>query len=94
MVQMILMSGLSKNAMEELSSEKSSDDRIPHICNIIRFGVLRRDQSWMAIGGPWDSVDGGDPSVDNTSLIQTVLRFVLSYLLHRHIKKWCLFRLN
>ncbi|KAK7851921.1 hypothetical protein CFP56_040534 [Quercus suber] len=31
--KMILMNELSKNALEELSAEKSSDDRIPHICN-------------------------------------------------------------
>ncbi|XP_062006245.1 uncharacterized protein LOC133723437 [Rosa rugosa] len=29
--QIILMSGISKNALEELSSERSSDDRIPLI---------------------------------------------------------------
>ncbi|XP_042983456.1 protein SHORT ROOT IN SALT MEDIUM 1 isoform X1 [Carya illinoinensis] len=88
--KMILMSGLSKNAMEELSSEKSSDDRIPHICNIVRFGVLRRDQSWMAIGGPWDSVDGGDPSVDDTSLIRTVLRYAknITQLDLQHCCNW------
>ena len=78
MVQMILMSGLSKNALEELSSEKSSDDRIPHICNILRFALLKKDQSFMTIGGQWNPADGVDPSVDDTSLIQTVHRFVLS----------------
>ncbi|KAF4396755.1 hypothetical protein F8388_004723 [Cannabis sativa] len=71
----ILMSGISKNALEELSSEKISDDRIPHIYNILRFAVLKKDHSFMAIGGPWKSVDGGDPSVDDTSLIHTAQRY-------------------
>lgn len=71
------MSGLSKNALEELSSERSSDDRIPHICNILRFAILKKDRSFMTIGGPWNSTDGGDPSVDDSSLIQTAIRFVL-----------------
>lgn len=71
---MILMSGLSQKAVEELSSEKSYDDRIPHICNILRFAILKKDHSFMAIGGQWDTVDGGDPSVDDSSLVKTVLR--------------------
>ena len=32
----------------------------------------------MTRGGPWNPADGVDPSVDDTSLIQTVHRFVLS----------------
>ncbi|KAJ6312143.1 hypothetical protein OIU77_013820 [Salix suchowensis] len=72
--KIILLSGLSKNALEDLSSEKRYDDRVPHICNILRFAVLKRDRSFMAIGGPWDSADGGDPSVDDSALIQTALR--------------------
>ncbi|XP_062111555.1 protein SHORT ROOT IN SALT MEDIUM 1 [Humulus lupulus] len=71
----ILMSGISKNALEELSSEKIFDDRIPHIYNILRFAVLKKDHSLMAIGGPWKSVDGGDPSVDDTSLTHTAQRY-------------------
>lgn len=70
------MSGLSKNNLEELSALKSLDDRIPHFCNILRFAVLKKDRSFMAIGGPWDTVDGGDPSVDDSCLVQTVLRSV------------------
>ena len=31
----------------------------------------------MTLGGPWNPADGVDPSVDDTSLIQTVHRFVL-----------------
>ncbi|KAE9455669.1 hypothetical protein C3L33_12427, partial [Rhododendron williamsianum] len=73
--KMILMSGLSQNSLEELSSERSYDDRVPHLCNMLRFAVLKKDQYIMAIGGPWDTVDGGDPSVDDSSLVQTVLRY-------------------
>lgn len=74
------MSGISKNALEELSSERSSDDRIPHFCNILRFAILKKDRSFMAIGGPWQSSDGGDPSVDDAALVRTALRFVLCAL--------------
>ncbi|XP_058182729.1 protein SHORT ROOT IN SALT MEDIUM 1 isoform X1 [Rhododendron vialii] len=73
--KMILMSGLSQNSLEELSSERSYDDRVPHFCNMLRFAVLKKDQYLMAIGGSWDTVDGGDPSVDDSSLVQTVLRY-------------------
>ncbi|GMP92431.1 hypothetical protein CsSME_00042660 [Camellia sinensis var. sinensis] len=72
--KMILMSGLSQNALDELSSENSYDDRIPHFCNMLRFAVLKKEHSLMAIGGPWDIVDGGDPSVDDSSLVRTVVR--------------------
>ncbi|XP_042494256.1 protein SHORT ROOT IN SALT MEDIUM 1-like [Macadamia integrifolia] len=72
--QVVLMSGISKDALEELSSDKISDDRIPHLNNILRFAILRQDRSFMAIGGPWDVLDGEDPSVDESSLIQTALR--------------------
>lgn len=75
--QLILMSGLSRNALDALSSEKSFDDRVPHICNILRFAVLKKDHSFMALGGPWNSADGSDPSVDSSSLVQTAIRFVL-----------------
>lgn len=80
LLQMILMSGLSRSATEDLCSEKISDDRIPHICNLLRFAVLKKDRSLMAIGGPWDAVDGGDPSLDDSSLIHTVLRFVCFFV--------------
>ncbi|KAL7180807.1 hypothetical protein ACSBR1_039797 [Camellia fascicularis] len=72
--KMILMSGLSQNALDELSSENSYDDRIPHFCNMLRFAVLKKEHSLMAIGGPWEIVDGGDPSVDDSSLVRTVVR--------------------
>lgn len=77
---MILLSGLSRSATEDLCSEKSLDDRIPHICNLLKFAVLKKDRSLMAIGGPWDSVDGGDPSIDDSSLIRTIIRFVCMYV--------------
>ncbi|XWS23169.1 hypothetical protein CRYUN_Cryun29cG0098000 [Craigia yunnanensis] len=74
--KMILMSGLSRSALEELPSEKVPDDRIPHICNILRFAVLKKDHSFMAIGGPWVSAaDGCNPTDDKSSLIQTALRY-------------------
>ncbi|KAL2233214.1 UNVERIFIED_CONTAM: Protein SHORT ROOT IN SALT MEDIUM 1 [Sesamum indicum] len=73
--KVILMSGLSQNAQAELSSERIYDDRIPHFCNMLRFAVLKKNNSLMAIGGPWDTVDGGDPSVDDSSLVRTALRY-------------------
>lgn len=73
---MILMSGLSRNSLEELSSDRNYDDRIPHMCNMLRFAVLKLENSLMTVGGQWDSVDGGDPSCDDSALIQTALRFV------------------
>ncbi|XP_061366325.1 protein SHORT ROOT IN SALT MEDIUM 1 isoform X2 [Gastrolobium bilobum] len=72
--KIILMSGLSRTALEELSSDKSFDDRIPHICNFLRFAVLKKDHSFMAVGGPWEPADGGDPSIDDNSLIKSALR--------------------
>ncbi|XP_057726340.1 protein SHORT ROOT IN SALT MEDIUM 1 [Arachis stenosperma] len=73
--KIILMSGLSRGALEELSSDKILDDRIPHICSFLKFAVLKKDHSFMAVGGPWEPVDGGDPSVDDNSLIRTALRY-------------------
>lgn len=74
---MILMSGLSNNALEELSSERNYEDRIPHLCNMLRFAFLKDGSSFMAIGGSWDTIDGNDPSVDKSTLVQTVSRFIL-----------------
>ncbi|KAF7144865.1 hypothetical protein RHSIM_Rhsim04G0150600 [Rhododendron simsii] len=80
-LMMILMSGLGQNSLEELSSERNYDDCVPHLCNMLRFAVLKKDQYLMAIGGPWDTVDSGDPSsVDDSSLVQTVLRCKLIVL--------------
>lgn len=74
--QVILMNGLSRGALEELSADKLLDDRIPHVCNILRFGILKKDHSFMAVGGPWEPADGGDPSNDDNSLIRTALRYI------------------
>ncbi|PKI36802.1 hypothetical protein CRG98_042751 [Punica granatum] len=73
--KVILMSGLSRSALEDLSSDKSFGDWVPHICNIIRFAVLKKDHCLMAIGGPWNSTDGSDPSVDASSLVKTAMRY-------------------
>jgi hypothetical protein len=73
------MNGLSRGALEELSSDKLLDDRIPHICNFLRFAILKKDHSFMAVGGPWEPADGGDPSNDDSSLIRTALRFIPQY---------------
>ncbi|CAK8536684.1 unnamed protein product [Lathyrus sativus] len=73
--KVILMSGLNRGALEELSSDKIVDDRIPHICNFLRFAILKKDHSFMAVGGPWEPADGGDPSNDDNSLIRTALRY-------------------
>lgn len=74
--KVILMSGLSVNALEELSSERTYEERIPHFCNMLRFSLIRKNNSLMAIGGPWEAIDGGDPSTDDSSLIQTILRYL------------------
>ncbi|XP_019460840.1 PREDICTED: cell division cycle and apoptosis regulator protein 1 isoform X2 [Lupinus angustifolius] len=73
--KIILMSGLSRTALEELSSDKVLDDRVPHICNFLRFAVLKKDHAFSAVGGPWEPADGGDPSIDDNSLIRTALRY-------------------
>lgn len=88
--KMILMSGLSRNSLEELSSDRNYDDRIPHICNMLRFAVLKLENSLMTIGGQWDSVDGGDPSCDDSSLIQTALRHAkdITHLDLKNCQQW------
>ncbi|RZC80938.1 hypothetical protein C5167_043537 [Papaver somniferum] len=73
--KVILMSGISKDALEELSSNKNYEDRIPHINNILRFSFLRKDRAFMAIGGPQGVVDEGDSSVDDSSLIKTAISY-------------------
>jgi hypothetical protein len=46
--------------------------------NILKFSILKKDHSLFAIGGPWNAaVDGGDPLLDCSCLIQTVIRYVL-----------------
>ncbi|CAI0402170.1 unnamed protein product [Linum tenue] len=88
--KLILMSGVSKSAFEELSSAKFSDDRPAHICNVLRFALLKKDRAFMAIGGPWDPVDGGDPAVDDSPLIQTALRYAkdITQLDLRNCRHW------
>lgn len=72
------MSGISSDALNELCLDKSADERIIHFNNILKFAILRKDRAFMAIGGPWNAtVDGGDPSVDDSSLIQTAIRWIL-----------------
>ena len=69
------MSGISNKALEEICSEQSLADRILHFNNLLKFAILRKDHSFTAIGGPWNSaLDGGDPSTDDTSLILTAKR--------------------
>ncbi|MQM13546.1 hypothetical protein Taro_046470 [Colocasia esculenta] len=76
----ILMSGISSDALEELCADKSYDDRIPHVNNILKFAILRKDRSFMAVGGRWNvSIDGGDPSIDNSSLVQTAKRYLKDF---------------
>lgn len=71
------MSGISVEALEELYAEQNSEDRISHMNNLLKFAILRKDHSFTAIGGPWNAtLDGGDPSTDNTSLVQTAKRYV------------------
>ncbi|KAK1267334.1 hypothetical protein QJS04_geneDACA000562 [Acorus gramineus] len=71
------MSGISNDALEELCNEKSTEGRIAHFNNLLRFAVIRKDRSFMTIGGPWNvAVDGGDPAVDGSCLIHTALRYV------------------
>ncbi|KAJ0719229.1 putative Cell cycle and apoptosis regulator protein [Helianthus annuus] len=72
--KVILMSGLSPNALEELSSERDYEDRIPHFCNMLRFACLKNGNSLIAIGGLWEPSDGNDPSVEKSTLVQTAIR--------------------
>ncbi|XP_068641295.1 protein SHORT ROOT IN SALT MEDIUM 1-like [Aristolochia californica] len=73
--KVLLMSGISSTSLDELCAGKSSDDRIAHVNSILRFALLRKDRSFLAVGGPWNAtIDGGDPLVDDSSLIRTALR--------------------
>ncbi|KAK4758838.1 hypothetical protein SAY87_020139 [Trapa incisa] len=72
--KVILMSGLSRSALEDISSDKSFGDWVPHVCNILRFAVLKKEHCLMCIGGSWDPVDGEDPSIDASSLVKTAIR--------------------
>lgn len=69
------MSGISAEAFAELCADGNVDDRTPHFNNILRFAILRKDRSLMAIGGRWeDAIDGGDPCVEDSALIRAALR--------------------
>ncbi|KAG8094529.1 hypothetical protein GUJ93_ZPchr0012g20835 [Zizania palustris] len=75
--KVLLMSGMSNSAFADITSLRSTDERIVHLNNILKFAVFKRDHSLFAIGGPWNAaIDGGDPSVDCSCLIQTAIRHV------------------
>ncbi|KAK7349989.1 hypothetical protein VNO77_07975 [Canavalia gladiata] len=80
--KIILMNGLSRSILEELSFDKISDNRIPHICNFLRFAVLKKDHSFMAVDGPWEPVDGSDPFSGNNLLVKTALRDAKDVIQH------------
>ncbi|KAH9291489.1 hypothetical protein KI387_043319, partial [Taxus chinensis] len=72
--KVILMSGISENAMAELISERIPEDKALHVHNVLRFAILRKDHTFFAAGGSWDSVvDGGDPATDESALIRTAI---------------------
>jgi hypothetical protein len=72
------MSGMSKGAFADITSLRTTEERIVHMNNILKFAVFKKDRSLFAIGGPWNAViDGGDPSVDCSCLIQTAIRYDL-----------------
>lgn len=72
------MSGISSEALEDICSDKSTEGRIIHFNNVLKFAVLKKDHSFMAIGGPWNAaIDGGNPLIDSSCLIQTASRCVL-----------------
>ncbi|PKA47389.1 hypothetical protein AXF42_Ash021758 [Apostasia shenzhenica] len=71
------MSGVSSDALDELCSDKSSSERLIHFNNILRFAILKKEHSFMAIGGKWKgAIDGGDPSADESTLIHTAKRYL------------------
>ncbi|XP_062229048.1 protein SHORT ROOT IN SALT MEDIUM 1-like isoform X2 [Phragmites australis] len=75
--KVILMSGMSKGAFADITSLRSTEERVVHLNNILKFAVFKKDRSLFAIGGPWNAVlDGGDPSVDCSCLIRTAIRYV------------------
>uniref|UniRef100_J3MF26 EF-hand domain-containing protein n=1 Tax=Oryza brachyantha TaxID=4533 RepID=J3MF26_ORYBR len=75
--KVLLMSGMSNSAFADITSLRSTDERVVHLNNILKFAVFKRDRSLFAIGGPWNAaIDGGDPVVDSSCLIQTAIRHV------------------
>ncbi|KAF0901834.1 hypothetical protein E2562_006463 [Oryza meyeriana var. granulata] len=75
--KVLLMSGMSNSTYADITSLRSTDERVVHLNNILKFAVFKRDRSLFAIGGPWNAaIDGGDPVVDSSCLIQTAVRHV------------------
>lgn len=72
------MSGMSKGAFADITSLRSTEERVVHLNNILKFALFKKDRSLFAIGGPWNAaIDGGDPSVDCSCLIQTAIRYAV-----------------
>lgn len=75
-VQVLLMSGMSNGAFADITSMRSTEERVVHLNNILKFAVFKKDRSLLAIGGPWNAaLDGGDPLVDCSCLIRTAMRY-------------------
>ncbi|GJM98160.1 hypothetical protein PR202_ga15144 [Eleusine coracana subsp. coracana] len=75
--KVILMSGMSKGAFADITSLRTTEERVVHMNNILKFAVFKKDRSLFAIGGPWNAaIDGGDPTVDCSCLIRTAIRYV------------------
>ncbi|VAI89760.1 unnamed protein product [Triticum turgidum subsp. durum] len=75
--KVLLMSGMSNGAFADITSMRSTDERVVHLNNILKFAVFKKDRSLLAIGGPWNAaLDGGDPLVDCSCLIRTAIRYV------------------
>ncbi|AQK82517.1 ATP/GTP-binding protein family, partial [Zea mays] len=75
--KVLLMSGMSKGAFANITSLRSTEERVVHLNNILKFAVFKKDRSLFAIGGPWNAdIDGGDPSADCSCLIRTAIRCV------------------
>lgn len=88
--QVILMSGVSAEALNELCFGKDNDERPVHVNNILKFAIMKKDHSFLAIGGPSHMTSDGDMQVDDSSLIQTAIRqatceFVLVWFIIRYL---------
>jgi hypothetical protein len=82
-VQVLLMSGMSKGAFADITSLRTTEERVLHMNNILKFAVFKKDHSLFAIGGPWNAaIDGGDPSLDCSCLIRTAIRYALIKKIH------------
>ncbi|XBI11377.1 hypothetical protein VPH35_138454 [Triticum aestivum] len=75
--KVLLMSGMSNGAFADITSMRSTEERVVHLNNILKFAVFKKDRSLLAIGGPWNAaLDGGDPLADCSCLIRTAIRYV------------------